>query len=93
MTKTDKTQITKRELIQLGGIRLLADRYGMMMQDLINATLEITGEYEDTDERPYGQATDFVWGDMTPESLCKKLKFKIMPDKKPNKAHNKKRGA
>jgi hypothetical protein len=69
MSKT----ITKQQLLQLHGLRVLADRHAQMMESLAESVREITGEDADM-----GHSYDFVFDEaLSPEELLKRLGIEV----------------
>ena len=68
-------KISKTDYYKLIGLRHLATMKNKELEDLALAVSEITGEK--LDDSNYGHASDFIYSEMTVESLLKKLDVEV----------------
>lgn len=73
--KTSKKTITKKDMLALHGIRVMASNLEQQMKELCRLAASMVGE--ELDESDYGRSADFVYGEETPREFIKAMGLKI----------------
>jgi hypothetical protein len=77
MNRTEKTEVTEAERLQLMGLLMLAQQHNAKLKDIHQATQELTGETEEC-----GHCSDFVYSqpELGADLLLKNLGIKVRND-------------